>query len=365
MSTIESDVYGRSVRNRPASFLVIDDEPAVREALADALAAPRRRIMQAGSVDEARALLKTTEIDIVVVDVNLPDGNGIDFAEQLKADERGIQSIVITGDATLPRAVQAIRAGVCDFLTKPLHLDELNGCVNRALQRHAADHRVAHRLDRLRQLCKKLHKARHQVTQQVDVLCNDLVSAYQELAEQMKHVQTATQFKTIIEQELELEPLLRTTLQYILKASGPANVVLFLPGAGAGSVPGEQSVGGYVNYSMDRSNIEFILDRFVAIVAPRVSDLTEPLELKSDAEMTTWLGESFPFIERSHVIALPCRHENENLAGMLLFRDTNEPLPEELLGTLTALAPVLGAQLVKLITIHHRLKDLEDDGMQA
>jgi DNA-binding response OmpR family regulator len=343
-------------RRKAFNVLVVDDEPEIRQLLDDALSSPSLHIRQAGSLTEARGLMEVQPVDLVLVDVKLPDGCGVELAEEIRHRRGGVQSIVMTGRPSLDRAVQAIRAGACDFLAKPLDLSHLNKCVDKALERRSDLKRADLKVRKLRKLCKKLNQARHEVTQQVDILCNDLVTAYQELAGQMKHVQITTQFKASIEQELDLEQLLRRVLEFVLQQVGPTNAVIFMP-----SPSGGFTTGGYINYSFDKQTADVLLSHLADVAAPRIAEAKDPLHFTDDADIHLWLSDDSAWLANSHVIGLPCRNDGETLASVLLFRDSSEPFDSETVGMLNSVATIFASHLVKVINIHHRHEDDDED----
>lgn len=343
-------------RRKAFNVLVVDDEPEIRQLLDDALSGPSLHIRQAGTLTEARGLIEHQPVDLVLVDVKLPDGCGVELADEIRRRQGGVQSIVMTGRPSLDRAVQAIRAGACDFLAKPLDLSHLNQCVGKALQRRSDQKKTDQKVRKLRKLCKKLNQARHEVTQQVDILCNDLVTAYQELAGQMKHVQVTTQFKASIEQELDLEQLLRRALEFVLQQVGPTNAVIFMP-----SPQGGFTTGGYINYSFDKQTADVLLSHLADVAAPRIAEAKDPLHFTEDSDIQLWLSDDSAWLANSHVIGLPCRNDGETLASLLLFRDSSEPFDSELTGMLQSVAAIFAAHLVKVINIHHRHEDDDED----
>ncbi len=104
--------------------LVVDDNPAWRAALAGRLEDEGFSTETAGSLAEARAALATRTYDLVLVDILLPDGNGLELAGEL---EPSLPTVVVfvTGHATVDTAVQAFRDGAVDYLTKPVDLRRL------------------------------------------------------------------------------------------------------------------------------------------------------------------------------------------------------------------------------------------------
>lgn len=344
------DAVDSSDDRQPTRVLIVDDEPEVRQVLAGALRQRRMGTREAASLAEAREEVRRGEVDLVLVDARLPDGDGLDLAEELNRRAPAVPAVVITGDSSFGRAVQAMRAGACDLVAKPLDLKELNRCVDRALQRRNEQRRLAHRVDRLRKLCRKLNRDRDRTHQQSDVLCSDLVDAYQQLAGQVRHVQLATNFRAVAEQELDLEQLLRRVLEFILEHFGSTNAVIFLP-----AVDGGHATGGYVNYTFERETVRVLLDHLAGAAAPRIAEAESAVHLTNDEAINEWLEEESGWLAGHEVIALPARHEGEILATLLLFREASEPFEEDAAEALEALSGPLAAQLVKLINVHHRL----------
>lgn len=339
-------------QSQPFGVLIVDDEPDIREMLGDLLHGQLVQIHAAANLDEAREIALTKSIDLALVDIKLPDGDGMELAEELHRRDPEMQSIVMTGKPSLKRAVEAMRLGSCDFVSKPLDINEISTCVERALRRRADGTKSQARVQRLKKLCRKLNHARHEVTQQVDILCNDLVTAYQELAGQMKHVQVTSQFKAILDQELDLEQVLRRVLEFVLQHLGSTNAVIFLPGTSGGF-----TTGGYINYSFDKETASVLLGHLADVAAPRIADAEELFHLTDNDQIHHWLSDDSAWLENCHVVGMPCRKGEDTMATLLLFRDSSEPFDTEAIESLCAIGPVLAAHLSRVIGIHHRLSD--------
>lgn len=119
------------------SVLILEDEENLRLSIARRIGSIADTVHQAGTLAEARGFLARTAVDVLITDVNLPDGDGIDLIEQLAASGAGADSIVITAYGTVEHAVDAMRRGASDYLQKPVRLDELALVVQRVLDRRA------------------------------------------------------------------------------------------------------------------------------------------------------------------------------------------------------------------------------------
>ena len=109
----------------PLRVLVIDDEPAVRQIIAAHVKQAGYNVDQAGGAAEAASKLVRGDVDIALCDIQMPDGNGLDLVKSIR--ESGIDTtfIMVTAFATMETAIEALRAGATDFITKPLRTEEL------------------------------------------------------------------------------------------------------------------------------------------------------------------------------------------------------------------------------------------------
>src|SRR4051812_15593652 len=196
-----------AARNRPR-VLVVDDEPDVLHLLRDV--AGREipcDIRVARDVDEAKRMLEAEPVELLVTDLHLPDGDGMALLSSLRAKLPTAHAIVITGQPSVNNAISALRAGVVDFLPKPFSAAHFVERVNKALERQRLAAKTEKRLDRLRDAVRRLNVSRRMVTKKVDLLCNDLVSAYGELSRQFDDVRFQENFRHTLEQAADLEQL--------------------------------------------------------------------------------------------------------------------------------------------------------------
>jgi two-component system, NtrC family, response regulator AtoC len=116
-----------------ASILIVDDEETLAEAYASFFEKQGHEVQRAATGGEAIARYRATPVDLVLLDVRLPDVTGFDVFAQLKDDDPVV--IMISGHADIPLAVRAMQEGVENFLTKPVELTHLGVATERALER--------------------------------------------------------------------------------------------------------------------------------------------------------------------------------------------------------------------------------------
>ena len=120
---------------QPGSLLVVEDDGDVREFLADDLRARGFRTETSGSCGDAIGRLREQSFDVVLCDVQLPDGDGLSILRWCQQCPDPPVVILLTGFGSIASAVEAMRAGADDYLTKPIVDDELAESLSRALAR--------------------------------------------------------------------------------------------------------------------------------------------------------------------------------------------------------------------------------------
>ncbi|HWN12050.1 MAG TPA: sigma-54 dependent transcriptional regulator [Pyrinomonadaceae bacterium] len=116
-------------------LLIVDDEEAARYGMRRALTTFGYNVSEAGSAEEARALLKQFQPDLMLLDVNLPGMSGLDFLRELKsAGAEGPLVIIITAHGSERMAVEAVKSGAYDYLSKPFELDDLRLVIKNAAE---------------------------------------------------------------------------------------------------------------------------------------------------------------------------------------------------------------------------------------
>lgn len=333
----------------PVRLLVVDREPLNRDILPTSLANRTIDCREVRSVEQALAAIRDQRYDMAIIDPTLPDGCGLDLARQFTGGRDRIETLIAGTSTDYHHVVDAVRSGASDYLSKPLDPTELNERLTQALARQTVEQTRSKRVRKLQRICRELDQARQEVTDQVDTLCNDLVTAYQELAQQVQQVAQTSEFAAVARGELDLEELIRKSLEFMLQACGPTNGAMFLP-----SGMDEYTLGGYVNYDCAGEAADILLDHLADVVTPRVADRDAPLYLSDNDTLQHWLGDDWHYLADSNILAFPCRHDDETLAVMLLFRENDQPFDESMIELAENLGPMLGEYLARIVRIHHR-----------
>lgn len=126
-------------RLREVELLIVDDEPEVRDLLARAFARDHHHVTAVGTVEEARRAALTRAHEVVVLDVALPDGSGIDLCRELRMKDVRTPILLLTAHGAVHQRVEGLDAGADDFVAKPFALAELRARVRALARRGPVD----------------------------------------------------------------------------------------------------------------------------------------------------------------------------------------------------------------------------------
>jgi len=330
-------------------LLTVGADPALAAWATRAVAPHHPRCNLAPDAAAARRTIEADTHDVALLDMDSLGPACFELARELSARTDAPRTVICTANPSFEAGVLALRSGAADFIIKGCPENELAQRLFAAAELAERARRHNRKLVRLKRICRRLNSARQDVNRQLDVLCNDLVNAYQELADQMSQVSLASEFSSLIRQELDVESLLRTTLEFLLTKTGPTNAAVFLP-----TGQSDYSLGAYVNYDMPKGAADVLLDHMADVVAPRFEDENDLVVLDNPRELDAWFGDQAAWLRDSSVLVFACRHDDEPLAIAMLFRDNRTPFPADVLPKLTLMRDLFAEQLARVIQVHNR-----------
>ncbi len=118
-----------------ARLLIIDDEDSMREFLSVLFRDEGYQVTVADSATEARRILATATFDLVLCDILMPDGNGLDLLQEIKAESANISVVMMTAYTSTKSAIEAMRHGAYDYVSKPFDVEELKLLLTKALEK--------------------------------------------------------------------------------------------------------------------------------------------------------------------------------------------------------------------------------------
>jgi len=117
-----------------AKILVVDDDEQLREDVVEMLERDGYEVTDAGTGEEALEKLKKESVDIILTDLMMPGIDGMEVLRQSKKLKPAVRVIMVTGFGTIENAVEAMREGASDYISKPFKIGEVQATVKRALE---------------------------------------------------------------------------------------------------------------------------------------------------------------------------------------------------------------------------------------
>ncbi len=334
---------------KPASLLIVTNDAQQADLISTALEDESIRIELAQTIAQACVLLADQPHDVAIVGSTLVDGVGLTLIQRLAKEHITISAMLVSSNPSLDETIEAMRCGAVDVLSNCDRPAVIRERILAAIAKSRRAQSRQQRVDRLKTVCKRLDRVRHEITRQVGSLCTDLVDAYRDLSDQVAHIGDTKEFESLIRQELDIESLLRTVLEYVLSKTGPTNAAVYLP-----STAEDFSLGAYVNYDRDRETVEVLLDHLAGVLAPKFESNHSLVLCKNIDDVEALLGEHAHWIGDCQMITFACHHDGECLAVVTFFRDRSSPFTDEAVSLLEALCPLLARQLSQVIYVHHR-----------
>jgi two-component system NtrC family response regulator len=131
------------------TILIIDDEENLRRLLARVIELEGYSVLQAANVRDALRVLQKDNIQVVISDVKLPDGNGVDLTALIKKEHPGLEVIVLTAYGTIEDGVRAMKNGAFDYLTKGDHQEKIIPLLSKASEKALLQQKILHLESRL------------------------------------------------------------------------------------------------------------------------------------------------------------------------------------------------------------------------
>lgn len=331
----------------PAMVLIVEPHGAEREGVLSALRDPTMCCDTAATIADAIIAMEREEYDAAIIPMALEDGHGFDLVRLIESSSQHTKTIMLADRPLVTDAVDAMRSGAVDLLAVPIAEAELLAAVVSAVDKARHDRKRTEKAEHLKSLCKKLHTSQQKMAENVDSLSTDLIDAYGDL-ESHQQAEPAG-FAEQISNDLDIESLLRKSLEHMLALTGPTNAAVFLP-----CNHSDFNLGAYVNYDCPRDTVDVLLDQLADLLAPNLQGLEGVVSLSGGDEISAFLGDDAGWLTDYEVVAFSCRADDESLAVIAFFRELGRDFSPETTAELKSMGDLLADQLAKVVRIHHR-----------
>lgn len=152
-------------------ILVIDDDPSLRKTLTDILRIKGYETLSATGGEEGLAVMQESSVNLVLLDLGLPDIPGLEVLTRIKTDFPGAETIIMTGNATLDSAIEATNLGAFSFMMKPYDISQMLVVIRHVKEKQEAEEEIAKKAAELQQTNSEL-KALQEVMQAISRTLN-------------------------------------------------------------------------------------------------------------------------------------------------------------------------------------------------
>lgn len=142
------------------TLLIVDDDPFMRELLTESLTEAGYNVSASEDGKGALRALSLTDFQVALVDLSLPDTDGMDLIDAIADGSPEAQIIIMTGYPSIDSAIEALRRGAQDYIVKPFKIPEVQAAVDRSLKNQALQAEVRQLRRRVRELEQEAHQLR-------------------------------------------------------------------------------------------------------------------------------------------------------------------------------------------------------------
>jgi len=148
-------------------ILIIDDDQDIRKTLSDILKIKGYETFTVPNGTEGFDFLKRTSVNLVIIDLGLPDMSGLEVLSKVKADNSFIEAIILTGNASLDSAIEATNKGAFSYLLKPYDMEQLMLHIRRAIEKQEAQETIARHNLALERMNAQLNESNRELTNEI------------------------------------------------------------------------------------------------------------------------------------------------------------------------------------------------------
>lgn len=278
------------------------------------------------------------------------------------------KTMVLSRRVSVGDVIEAMRFGAIDYVTLPFEDAEFGRRLLVAVERSRDEQEREDRVARLKRLCGQTEVPHDAIDREAERFVEEISTLRDETADgdaaaphqdcacndecatdEVREIDLAAEYRSLLRQELDLEELLRVGVEYLIGKTGATNAAVYLP-----SGDGVWSLGAYVNYDCPRKIAQPMLDRLALDLCPELSRQDDLMRFEDTAEFMDSLGLSDTVLATCDMVAWPCSFKGDCLAVYVLFRNREKGFSDELAGLIDTMRSIFAEQIATVLRIHHR-----------
>jgi len=209
-------------------ILVVDDEPNICALLSELLSQQDYIIETCLNGQDALAKIRADGYDMLISDLKMPGISGIDLIRSVKSVSPDTAAVLVTGYATVETAVEALRHGADDYVTKPFNIQELRKVVSRGIESKHLRRKNRELVSMLQTANEELHRHKNELKHEVVMTSESLLATNQRLEQRVQQLNTIMNVMKAITSVLDLERLLNFCLKLLNREMGVENSSIML-----------------------------------------------------------------------------------------------------------------------------------------
>ncbi|MDP7004644.1 MAG: hypothetical protein QF718_00325 [Phycisphaerales bacterium] len=343
------NINNHKLESGPANILVLGSETSTVDAIRASLEIHGHSVTTATSISSFEEVSCNEKISVVFVSADYDETSTETIFESISLLSPTTVAIGYSSNPSTNQVIQFIRNGGSDFINIPKDLNRVAERTHALLQKQQEDKEIQDRANYAVRLCGKMNEARHLAEETNDALNNELANVNCETQQKMQQCAIGAEFQTLLNQELEVESMLRTALGYMLTRVGAMNAVVYLREG-----MGDWGIGAYINYDRQPEQFQSLIDTIGPAVCSVISTDEQIKHVKNGERFADAMGLDPTDFSGNEVVSYGCFSGDQCMAVIVLFRDESRTFKTESINTIETTRSIFGQQLDTIVKIHHR-----------
>ncbi len=335
--------------NGPVNILVLGTEVNTVDAIRASLEIHGHKVSTAGLSKSFEELSLNEEFSAVFVSVDDKTASTETLFESVSLLSPNTIIVGYSSNPNTNKVIQFIRSGGSDFFNMPKDLNCVAERIATLLQKQQEEKETKDRANYAVHLCDKMNEARHLAEETSGALNNELANIHCETQKKMRQCAIGAEFQTLLNQELEIESMLRTALGYMLTRIGAMNSVVYLREG-----IGDWGIGAYINHDQQPEQFQSLIDTIGPAVCPNICTEESVKHIIKGELFADRMGLDQTDFSGNEVVTYSCFSGDQCMAVVVLFRDESRTFNTEAIDTIETLRSIFGQQLDTIVKIHRR-----------
>jgi DNA-binding response OmpR family regulator len=331
------------------TILLIGSVPRITEAIRASLEIMGYEIKQIPSLVSFESSVEKQTFSAVISSTDSSKFSANDLFESVSLLSPSTPVMGFSSQPDSTQVIEFIRLGGADFFSVPADLSVLSSRVQTAIEQANNITQLKERADSNAKRYSSMNEELNRISEENDLLSNDLANTHCETEKKMQQVAIGAEFQTLVNQELEVESMLRTALGYMLTRIGAMNAAVYLR---EGEI--DWGIGAYINYDRQGEQFQTLIDTLGPAACPIACCETEVKRYKDGETFANIVDADPEDFSGSEVVTASCFHEDRCMAVIVLFRGDTRPFDQEATDTIETIREIFGTQLGTILKIHRR-----------